>query len=105
MADYYLVITSWPDLAGARVQARNWLEKKLAANINIMPEMQSTYQWQGKIRTGNEHQMLIKTSADRVDALEREIRRIHPYTVAEILRIAIDSGNPDYLDWISHSTR
>jgi periplasmic divalent cation tolerance protein len=49
--------------------------------------------------------MLIKTSADRVDALEREIKRVHPYAVAEILRIAIDSGDPDYLDWISQSTR
>jgi periplasmic divalent cation tolerance protein len=105
MADYYLVITSWPDFAGATRQAQEWLEKKLAANVNIMAEMESIYHWKGEIRTGNEHQMLIKTSADRVDALEREIRRVHPYAVAEILRIAIDSGNPDYLDWISHSTR
>ena len=79
--------------------------KKLAANINILPKMESIYRWDTEIRSGNEHQMLIKTSAHRVDALEQEIRRIHPYKVADIPRIAIDSGNPDYLDWINQSTR
>jgi len=105
MAEYYLVITSWPDFAGAKKQARSWLQKKLAANINILPQMESIYRWDDEIRSGNEHQMLIKTCAHKVDALEQEIRRVHPYALAEILRIAIDSGDPDYLDWIDQSTR
>jgi periplasmic divalent cation tolerance protein len=105
MAQAYLVITSWPDLDGAREQARNWVEKKLAASVNILPQMDSVYRWQGEIRNGREHKILIKTSADRVAALQSAIRAEHPYAVAEILHFRIDSADQDYLDWIKLSTQ
>lgn len=105
MSDHYLVITSWPELDGAKTQARDWLEKKLAAAVNILPQMDSMYHWKGELRHGTEHKIFIKTSADRVDQLEREIHAAHPYAVAEILRFAIDAGDPDYLSWITDSTQ
>ncbi len=105
MSDQYLVITSWPDLDGARQQAEAWLQKKLAASVNVLPQMESIYHWKGEIRHGKEHKMFIKTSATRVAALQREIRAAHPYAVAEILHFKIDSGDPDYLDWITQSTQ
>lgn len=104
MTDCYLVITSWPDLDGAKQQAQSWLEKKLAAAVNILPRMDSMYHWKGELRQGTEHKIFIKTSAARVAELEHEIRAAHPYAVAEILRFAIDSGDRDYLDWIKQST-
>jgi len=105
MPDCYLVITSWPDFDGARQQAESWLQKKLAASVNILPQMDSIYHWKGEIRHGKEHKIFIKTSASRVAALQREIRAAHPYAVAEILQFKIDSGDPDYLDWITQSTQ
>jgi len=105
MPNHYLVITSWPDLDGARQQAQAWLQKKLAASVNILPQMDSIYRWKGEIRHGREHKMFIKTSAARIAALEREIRTAHPYAVAEILHFEIDSGDSDYLDWITQSTQ
>lgn len=105
MSGLYMLVTSWPDIEGAREQAIIWLEKKMAANVNILPKIDSIYRWKGEIRQGKEHQVLIKTSADRVEALEQEIRRAHPYAMAEILRIAIASDDADYLDWIKQSTR
>ena len=104
MSEHYLVITSWPDAEGARVQARRWLEKKLAASVNILPRMDSMYHWKGEIRHGTEHKIFIKTTRPRLAELRQVIRDSHPYDVAEILQIAIDSGDPDYLDWISRST-
>ena len=103
-AEHYLVITSWPDLNGARHQARRWLEEKIAASVNVLPQMDSMYRWQGELRHGTEHKIFIKTSADKLDALQREIRSTHPYAVAEILCFKIDSGDPEYLDWITEST-
>ena len=100
-----LVITSWPDLDGAKQQARSWVEKKLAASVNILPVMDSIYTWKGEIRSGREHKMFVKTTDDRLAELEREIKAAHPYAVAEILHFEIDSGDPDYLDWICNSTR
>jgi periplasmic divalent cation tolerance protein len=105
MPQTYLVITSWPDLDGAKRQARRWVENKLAASVNILPQMDSIYVWKGKLRSGREHKMFIKTSAKRLDALQREIESEHPYDVAEILQFKIDSGNRDYLDWIKLSTQ
>jgi periplasmic divalent cation tolerance protein len=103
--EHYLVITSWPDLAGARHQARHWLAEKIAASVNVLPQMDSMYHWKGELRNGTEHKIFIKTTADKLDALQREIRAAHPYAVAEILCFKIDSGDPEYLDWITQSTQ
>ncbi len=105
MPQHYLVITSWPDLDGAKQQARNWVEKKLAASVNILPQMDSIYVWKGELRSGKEHKIFIKTCASRLMELQREIRSAHPYFVAEILHFKIDSGDPDYLDWITTATQ
>ena len=105
MSDYYLVITSWPDFEEASQLARAWLDKKLVASVNILPQMHSIYLWKGECKTGTEHQMLLKTTANKVELLEKIIREKHPYPVAEILRVAIDSGNQDYLKWISKATQ
>ena len=105
MPDHYLVITSWPDLDGAKHEAQKWLQKKMAASVNILPQMDSMYHWKGELRQGTEHKIFIKTSAARVDELQREIKAAHPYAVAEILQFKIDSGDSDYLDWITHSTQ
>ena len=105
MPEHYLVITSWPDLDGARQQARQWVENKLAASVNILPQMDSIYIWDGELRSGTEYKLFIKTSAPRLDELQRQIKSAHPYAVAEILHFRIDSGEPNYLNWITTSTR
>jgi periplasmic divalent cation tolerance protein len=105
MPEPYLVITSWPDLDGARAQARAWVEKKLAASVNILPQMESVYRWRGELRSGSEHKIFIKTTKRRLAALQLEIESAHPYAVAEILHFRIDSGEPSYLDWINASTQ
>ena len=105
IAEHYLVITSSPDLHGARHQAQRWLEEKIAASVNVLPQMDSMYHWKGELRHGTEHKIFIKTSADKLDALQRQISANHPCAVAEILCFKIDSGDPEYLDWITQSTQ
>ena len=61
MCGPYLVITSWPDLDGARQQVSHWVENKLAARVNILPKMDSIYVWDGQLRNGTEHKIFIKT--------------------------------------------
>jgi periplasmic divalent cation tolerance protein len=104
MCEHYLVITSWPDLDGARQQACHWVENKLAASVNILPKMESICIWDEELRNGTEHKIL-KTCAARLAALQSEIKSTHPYAVAEILHFKIDSGDPNHLNWISASTR
>ena len=104
MPEPYLVITSWPDLDGARAQARDWVEKKPASSVSILPPMESIYRWKGELRSGNEHKIFIKTTSNRLAELEARIKSTHPYAVAEILCFEIDSGDNEYLDWIATST-
>lgn len=99
-----LVLTTWPDAQGARQLAQTLLERRLAACINILPAMASLYTWQGRVTAGEEHQLFIKTTAARYDALQQAITERHPYAVAELIAVPIVQGLPAYLQWIDEST-
>ena len=101
----HLVYVTTKDDAEAKMIARTVIEERLAACANLLGGMQSIYQWKGELRAGTEHKIFVKTSADRLEPLRQEIRSAHPYAVAEILYFEIDSGDPEYLDWITQSTQ
>jgi periplasmic divalent cation tolerance protein len=67
--------------------------------------VESIYRWKGDVEKAREIVMVIKSSAKRFAALEREIRRLHSYEVPEIIALRIESGSRGYLDWISESVR
>jgi periplasmic divalent cation tolerance protein len=67
--------------------------------------MDSIYVWDGQLRNGTEHKIIIKTCAAQLAALQSSIKSSHPYAVAESLHFKIDSGDPDYLNWISVATQ
>lgn len=99
-----LVLTTWPDAEGAQELARTLLRRRLAACINILPQMTSIYMWDGREASGEEHQLLIKTTAARFDAVQDAITAAHPYEVAELIAVPIVRGLPAYLQWIDEST-
>lgn len=68
--------------------------------VNIIPNIQSIYEWEGKINEDLEYLLMIKTSTDKIDALSTWVRENHPYSVAEVISVKIENGNPPYLDWI-----
>ena len=104
MADIILALTTWPDETGARSFAQRLLEQRLAACINVLPTMRSFYTWQGKMESGTEHQLLIKTTRDCVPAIERVLREQHPYDLAEFLTLPVESGGQAFINWIHEST-
>lgn len=104
MSDFVLLLTTWPDESGAQQAAKNWLNKNLVACVNILPSMQSLYKWDGELKHGIEHQMFLKTSAHRVEALKKAITQAHPYECPEILQIPIEGGLQEYLNWIKGNT-
>ena len=103
--DATLVFCTCPDAATAQTLARQLVEQRLAACVNLLPPMRSVYRWQGRVEEDEEIQLLIKTSADRLDALSVAIRQLHPYELPEILAISTSAGLPAYLDWIRAQTR
>lgn len=100
MTDYIQVLTTAPTKDAAQKIAQALLEARLAACVQIVGPMESSYWWQGKIETSQEWQCLAKSRLNLYKALEETVRGAHPYEVPEILVTRIESGNTDYLDWL-----
>src|SRR5438874_13390226 len=92
-----LVLSTFPDLESARRVGRTLVEEKLAACVNIMPQIESIYRWQGNVETSGEALALIKTTIGKYRQLEERIRALHSYEVPEIVALRLHDGLPDYL--------
>ncbi|SRR5581483_1436792 len=104
MAEETLVVFStFPDADSARKIARTLVEEKLAACVNILPQVKSIYRWKGEIETANEVFVIIKTTIGKYQQLEQRIRALHSYEVPEIIALRLHDGLPDYLNWIEQS--
>jgi periplasmic divalent cation tolerance protein len=104
MTDSLLVLTTYPDRDAALKMAARLVQDKLAACVNVLPEMTSVYEWRGEAKTDTEHLLLIKTTAERFPALEAAIVAAHPYELPEIIATPIARGLAGYLDWIDSQT-
>ena len=72
----------------------------LAACVQILPEMESVYRWQGKIERQSEVLLIAKTTRGKFDDLEREVRALHSYDTPEIVAVPIVAGSAPYLEWL-----
>jgi periplasmic divalent cation tolerance protein len=100
-----LVLTNLPDHDVARAIARQLVENQLAACVNIMPAVQSIYQWQGQLEEAAEVSLLIKTTTEQYGDLESLILSMHPYDVPEVIGIPVTEGLPAYLAWLEREVR
>ena len=75
----------------------------LAACVQILPEMESVYRWQGKIERQSEVLLIAKTTRGKFDDLEREVRALHSYDTPEIVAVPIVAGSAPYLEWLSQA--
>jgi len=75
----------------------------LAACVQILPEMESVYRWQGKIERQPEILLLAKTTTAKFAELEREVRALHSYETPEIVAVPIVAGSHSYLQWLRES--
>ena len=99
-----MIYTTHPSLADAERIGKALLQKRLAACVNILPGMISHYWWQGAIERGEEVVMIIKTRASLAESVRAAVKALHPYTVPAILVLAIEGGEPAYLDWLMKET-
>lgn len=85
--------------------ARDLIEKKLAACVNIVPHITSIYTWENNIIEGEEFLMMIKTRKRLFKKVEEAILAKHEYELPEIVAVSIDKGNDKYLKWINAETK
>ena len=95
-----IVLCSCPDPDTAARIARQLLETRLAACVNLVPGLTSLYHWQGTLESAQETLLLIKTTEACYPSLETLILKHHPYELPEILAIPIEQGLSAYLEWV-----
>ncbi len=98
-----LVFSTFPDAETARRVGRELIQHKLAACVNLLPDIESIYRWKGAIESATEVLLLIKSTRWKYQLLEAKILELHPYEVPEIISVRLDSGNIPYLRWIEES--
>jgi len=98
--EYYLVITTAPNREEARRIAREIVDKRVAACVNIVERVESIYIWQDEVQEESEALMLIKSCGGALEELKRVVIELHPYEVPEFIAIRIDGGSEAYLGWI-----
>ena len=98
------VLTNLPDSATAHNLARELVELRLAACVNVLAPVTSFYRWEGKGEQATEYPLLIKSTHERYIELEEAIRKRHPYTLPEIVAWPIELGLEGYLRWVEQET-
>ncbi|HKU79266.1 MAG TPA: divalent-cation tolerance protein CutA [Rhodanobacteraceae bacterium] len=99
-----LCLSTCPDAETAAIIARTLVGERLAACVNRLPGVQSTYRWHGEIHDDAEVLLLIKTTRERFDALRDRLTKLHPYEVPELIAFEITDGLPAYLEWLASET-
>ncbi|MCH9032377.1 MAG: divalent-cation tolerance protein CutA [candidate division Zixibacteria bacterium] len=103
MHTIYTVLITAPVNESGKI-ARILVEERLAACVNIVPEIRSIYRWQGKIEEESESLLIVKTTAERMDELKSRVLEIHPYNVPEIIALPVADGLEKYLNWVRDET-
>ena len=103
MTDFIQVTTSVSQRTDAERIAQKLVGRRLAACVQVLGPIVSTYRWQRRVETAEEWLCIAKTSGDRYLELEKAIRELHTYELPEILATPVIAGNADYLAWLQRS--
>ncbi len=100
-----VVLTTVGSGFDARSLAEQLVEERLAACVNIVPQLYSVYRWQGRVEHDEEQLLLIKTAADRLDALQEKLLSVHPYETPELVVLPIEELRGPYAQWFAAALR
>ena len=100
MTDIVIVLTTAPADDRAEQWAQQLVDERLAACVNIYPPMVSVYRWNGQVQRDAERQMIIKTTRDRLAALEARVQTLHSYELPEFIVVAAGGGSDRYVSWV-----
>jgi periplasmic divalent cation tolerance protein len=100
MTDKIVVFSTAASAEEAEKIARSLVEARLAACVNVIPEIRSFYRWQGKTEDSTEWLLVIKSSRERFDALRAAVEKLHSYDVPELIALPVVEGARNYLNWM-----
>jgi len=100
-----IVLTTTSNLEEAESLARNIVSTKLAACVQILPQIKSFYFWEGEVQGEKEFLLLIKTLEAKFSKLEKFIKKNHSYDVPEIIAVSAEKVSESYLKWVGDSLK
>lgn len=101
-----IVLVTCGTLSEGRRIARHVVSARLAACVNItLSPVESVYTWKGKLEKAREYLLVMKTTAKRLDELEKEVKRLHSYEVPEFVVLPLAAGSNEYLAWLEESVK
>lgn len=99
----YLVLSTASCLKEGEKIARQLIRKRLAACVNVVPKLSSFFFWEGRPCRENEVLLLIKTVKGEINRMVKDIKKLHSYSVPEILFFKAQGGERQYLSWVKKS--
>jgi periplasmic divalent cation tolerance protein len=105
VSERLLVLTTVARAEDAERIAEELVGRRLAACVNVLPGVRSIYRWKGAVERDEERLLLVKTRADRYEALREALLALHPYEVPELVAVPIERGSEAYLRWLDESVR
>lgn len=104
VTDKIVVLTTCDSQPQAETLARQLLERRLAACVNILPGVRSIYRWKDNIEEASELLLVIKSRRDVFDKLRETIAQLHSYEVPEVIALPVVDGSDAYLSWLDRET-
>lgn len=98
-----MVLVTGPDPETLREIGRRVVTDRLAACVNVLDGVRSIYRWEGRVEADDESLAIVKTTAARMDELERRIGALHPYDEPEVVCLDVTGGSASYLGWVADS--
>lgn len=102
---FYVVLVTARDQGEAQRIAEQVVNERLAACVNVVSGVSSTYIWRGEVERTSEALLLMKTSREKLDYLFKRVKELHSYEMPELLALPIERGSPEYLKWLEESLR
>jgi periplasmic divalent cation tolerance protein len=95
-----IVLTTESTLDEANNLGRTLVEERLVACATLVPVVQSIYYWEDQLQSAPETMVVLKTSEDKLEALETRLRQLHSYRLPEFLVVPVEYGSKNYLEWL-----
>ena len=105
MTDKVIVYTTCGNITEAESIARNLIDNRLAACVNVIPGLLSYYRWQGKVENDTELLLMIKTAGNLIDEVRNALETLHSYDLPEMIVLPIIGGSPNYLEWLEQEVQ
>ena len=102
---FVIAYTTAANKADAGTIAGTLVRERLAACVNVVPDVSSVYTWKGRSVRGKELLLIIKTRGSLLERIKKRIKSLSPYEVPEFLAVDVAYGSRDYLAWLAQNTR